>query len=75
MYHVSAQGVDERMITVLYYYYNSHKVKSAITKMFSHDMRSLFQSAFTRNDRKSHHTHCARLQSYDCSDEVSKQRK
>ena len=25
MYHVSAQGVDERMINVHYYYYSIHK--------------------------------------------------
>ncbi|MCB4781895.1 MAG: hypothetical protein LGB70_03485 [Sulfurovum sp.] len=53
----------------------SLEVKSAITKMFSHYMKSLFESAFTRNDRKSHLTHRARLQLYDCSDEVSNQRK
>ena len=28
MYHVSTQGVDERMINVRYYYYRKHKAEN-----------------------------------------------
>ena len=33
MYHVSAQGVDERMINVHYYYYNKYS-SSPVRSMF-----------------------------------------
>ena len=34
MYHVSAQGVDERMINVYYYYYNDSPPLSGVALPF-----------------------------------------
>ena len=49
MYHVGAQGVDERMINVHYYYYYielelkmSPRLQAIHTTCFQHDTRALF---------------------------------
>ena len=42
MYHVSAQGVDERMINVHYYYYLLPRVKQNI---LAHGMRHCVESS------------------------------
>ena len=34
MYHVSAQGVDERMINVHYYYYKSARLRRSVINGF-----------------------------------------
>ena len=35
MYHVSAQGIDERMINVHYYYYFTHNHKQVVNRLKS----------------------------------------
>ena len=41
MYHVSAQGIDERMINVHYYYYY-YKVEENVTGRGGHRVNLLF---------------------------------
>ena len=40
MYHVSAQGVDERMINVHYYYYYVHQVSDWVEITANHLIQS-----------------------------------
>ena len=43
MYHVSAQGIDERMINVhYYYYYYYYKVEENVTGRGGHRVNLLF---------------------------------
>ena len=47
MYHVSAQGVDERMINVHYYYYCNHSRKKSRESAASLPGRFLSRRCFT----------------------------
>ena len=49
MYHVSAQGVDERMINVHYYYYY---IRPSCPKESSHRVSSRVSSAGQRVERQ-----------------------
>ena len=59
MYHVSAQGIDERMINVHYYYYAVSEYSRSLGGVSSHSIPSCACATFSRvdacNERVSDH--------------------